>query len=278
MKSAPNRKGQNNPVITLSTDFGWDDPYVGVMKGVILGINPRAVLVDLTHGLSHRRLLEAGFKLAAAADYFPQGTVHLAVVDPGVGSARRPIAVQTKTHYWVGPDNGIFTPILQAHPASKVLQLTNSRYFLKPVSATFHGRDIFAPTAAQLSRGLSLAVLGKAISDPVLLDLPELLFQKHELQGQVLYADRFGNLITNLSREVIGHFFQGTEIVIRTGRRVIRGVRENYVQEKPGGLLALFGSTGFLEIACNLGSAAEMLGYSQGKVLAVKLGGRKDPR
>ncbi len=211
MKSAPNRKGQNNPVITLSTDFGWDDPYVGVMKGVILGINPRAVLVDLTHGLSHRRLLEAGFKLAAAADYFPQGTVHLAVVDPGVGSARRPIAVQTKTHYWVGPDNGIFTPILQAHPASKVLQLTNSRSFLKPVSATFHGRDIFAPVAAQISRGLSLATLGRRITDPVLLSLPEPFFQKNALRGQVLYADRFGNLITNLRPQILAQSLPGKE-------------------------------------------------------------------
>jgi S-adenosyl-L-methionine hydrolase (adenosine-forming) len=265
-------------IITLSTDFGGDDPYVGIMKGVILGINPRAVLVDITHGLSHRRLAEAAFKLAAAADFFPKGTIHLVVLDPGVGSTRRPVAVKTKIHTWVGPDNGLFTQILQAHPGAQVFHLTNSRYFLKPVSATFHGRDIFAPAAAHLTRGLSLSALGKAISDPVLLDLPEPFFQKQKLRGQVLYADHFGNLITNLSREVIGHYFQGKEIVIRTGRRVMRGVRENYVQEKPGGLLALFGSTGFLEIACNLGSAAEMLGYSPGKFLAVHLVGRADPR
>jgi S-adenosyl-L-methionine hydrolase (adenosine-forming) len=278
MKSSPKGKGQNNPVITFSTDFGGDDPYVGVMKGVILGINPRAILVDLTHGLSHRRLLEAAFKLAAAADYFPKGTVHLAVVDPGVGSTRRPIVVQTNTHYWVGPDNGLFTRILQTAPEAKIFHLTNSRCFLKPVSATFHGRDVFAPAAAHLSRGLSLTTMGKRISDPVLLDLPEPLFQKNSLQGQGLYADRFGNLITNLGREVIGHCFQGKEITIRVGRRVIRGIKENYSQEKPGRLLALFGSNGFLEIACNLGSAAEMLGYCQGELLAVKLVGREDPR
>jgi S-adenosylmethionine hydrolase len=262
------------PVITLSTDFGWDDPYVGIMKGVILGINPRAVLVDLTHGLSNRRLPEAAFKLAATADYFPKGTIHLAVVDPGVGSVRRPLAVKTKTHTWVGPDNGIFTQILRAQPEAQVFHLTDTSTFLKPVSATFHGRDIFAPVAAHLSRGRSLSSLGKRIDDPVLLDWPEPLFQKGTLHGRVLYADRFGNLITNLSREVIGRYFSGSEIKIRVGQRVIRGLKENYAQEKPGRLLALFGSSGFLEIAGNLGSAAEILNYSPGKFSTVRLVGR----
>ena len=168
-------------VITLSTDFGWDDPYVGIMKGVILGINPRATLVDITHGLSPHRLLEAAFKLATAADYFPKGTIHLAVVDPGVGGVRRPIVVETDKQSWVGPDNGIFTRILQAFPDFRVFQLTNPDYFLKPVSRTFHGRDIFAPAAAHLSRGISSTVLGNPIFDPVLLDLPEPVSKKNSL-------------------------------------------------------------------------------------------------
>ena len=151
------------PVITLSTDFGWEDPYVGIMKGVILGINPRATLVDITHGLSPHRLLEVAFKLDTVADYFPKGTIHLAVVDPGVGGVRRPIVIKTRKQSWVGPDNGIFTRILQAHPESRVFHLTNPKYFLKSVSRTFHGRDIFAPAAAHLSRGISLAVLGNPI-------------------------------------------------------------------------------------------------------------------
>jgi S-adenosyl-L-methionine hydrolase (adenosine-forming) len=256
-------------IITLSTDFGGDDPYVGIMKGVILGINPRAVLVDLTHGLSHRRLAEAAFKLAAAADFFPKGTIHLVVLDPGVGSTRRPVAVKTKSHTWVGPDNGLFTQILQAHPGAQVFHLTNSRYFLNPVSATFHGRDIFAPVAAQISRGLSLATLGRRITDPVLLSLPEPFFQKNALRGQVLYADRFGNLVTNLSREILERHFPGKEITIRVGRRAIQGLQEHYAQVRPGSLLALFGSSGFLEIACNLGSAADRMGYQPGKPLRV---------
>ncbi|MBI5582354.1 MAG: SAM-dependent chlorinase/fluorinase [Deltaproteobacteria bacterium] len=259
------------PVITLSTDFGRDDPYVGIMKGVILGINPRATLVDITHGFSPDRLQEAAWKLSTIIDYFPKGTIHLAVVDPGVGGARRPITVKTKTHCWVGPDNGLFSQILRAEPRAQVFHLTNDRYFLKPVSATFHGRDIFAPVAAHLSRGLSLPALGKRISDPVLLDLPEPLFEKKALRGQVLYADRFGNLITNLSRELLEQYFPGKKITVRIGRRVIQGIQENYAQAEPGRLLALFGSSGFLEIACNLGSAAELLGYNPRKFSAVRL-------
>jgi hypothetical protein len=259
------------PVITLSTDFGWDDPYVGIMKGVILGINPRATLVDITHGLSPHRLLEAAFKLATAADYFPKGTIHLAVVDPGVGGVRRPIVVETNKQSWVGPDNGIFTRILQAFPDFRVFQLTNPDYFLKPVSRTFHGRDIFAPAAAHLSRGISSTVLGNPIFDPVLLDLPEPVRKKNSLSGRVLYADRFGNLITNLSREVVDYYSQRGEITVRIGSRIIRGIKDRYGQERSGRLLALFGSSGYLEIACNLGSAAEKVGYVPGKVLEVKL-------
>jgi S-adenosylmethionine hydrolase len=263
------------PVITLSTDFGWDDPYVGIMKGVILGINPRVTLVDITHGLSPHRLLEAAFKLATAADYFPKGTIHLAVVDPGVGGVRRPIVIKTKKQSWVGPDNGIFTRILQAHPESRVFHLTNPDYFLKPVSHTFHGRDIFAPAAAHLSCGISLAALGIPIPDPVILDLPEPVFKNNSLFGRVLYADRFGNLITNLSREVVNHYSQRREITVRIGSRIIQGVRDRYGQERSGRLLALFGSSGYLEIACNLGSAAEMVGYVPGKVLGVRISDEK---
>jgi S-adenosylmethionine hydrolase len=259
------------PVITLSTDFGWDDPYVGIMKGVILGINPRVTLVDITHSLSSHRLLEAAFKLATAAAYFPPGTIHLAVVDPGVGGVRRPIMIKTKAHYWIGPDNGLFTRILQAFPGFRVLHLTNPKYFLNPVSHTFHGRDIFAPIAAHVSHGTSLATLGNPIFDPVLLDLPEPVVKKNSLTGRVLYADRFGNLITNLSREVIKPYFQQREITVRLGRRIIRGVRESYGQERPGRLLSFFGSSGTLEIACNLGSAAELMGYIPGKVMEVKI-------
>jgi S-adenosyl-L-methionine hydrolase (adenosine-forming) len=234
--------------------------------------------VDITHGLSPHRLLEAAFKLATAADYFPKRTIHLAVVDPGVGGARRPIAVKTKTQIWIGPDNGLFTRILQAFPDFRVFHLSNSKYFLKPVSPTFHGRDIFAPAAAHLSRGLSLAVLGNPIFDPVLLDLPEPTVKKHTLIGRVLYADRFGNLTTNLSRELVTSYSNLPDLMIRIGPHRLRGVQPSYAWGKPGGLLALFGSGGYLEIACNLDSAAEMVGYIPGKNLDVKVntGGKGD--
>ncbi len=259
------------PIITISTDFGWDDPYVGIMKGVILGINPSATLVDITHGLSHHRLPEAAFKLAAIAGYFPKGTIHLAVVDPGVGGARRPIAVKTRDHYWIGPDNGLFTQILRAFPDFCIFHLTTPRYFLTPVSQTFHGRDIFAPAAAHLSRGLPITAFGKPISDPVLLDLPEPVFKSNLLIGQVLYADGFGNLITNLSREATNRYSDQRDLTVRIGRRIVRGIRENYTQEKPGRLLALFGSSGYLEIACNLGSAAELVRYKEEKMMEVRI-------
>lgn len=258
-------------LITLSTDFGTDDPYVGIMKGVILGINPRAVLVDLTHGLSHHRLVEAACKLAAAAGFFPQGTVHLAVVDPGVGGDRRALLVKTARACWIGPDNGLFTLILRGNPAARIYHLTNRRYFLQSISHTFHGRDIFAPAAAHLSRGLSPASFGKRIHDHVQLDLPEPATSQNRLIGQVLYADRFGNLITNLSGNVLRNHVRQQGPVIKLGRRTIRGIKERYGEEKPGRLLALMGSTGHLEIACNLGNAAEMLGYGPGKKMEISI-------
>jgi hypothetical protein len=165
----------------------------------------------------------------------------------------------------------IFTRILQAHPESRVFHLTNPKHFLKSVSSTFHGRDIFAPTAAHLSRGISLAVLGNPISDPVLLDLPEPVFKKNSLTGRVLYADHFGNLITNLSREQISHYFDGSDLIIRIGSRIIQCLHESYAQQKPEKLMALIGSADYLELACNLGSAAEMVGYVPGKVMEVKI-------
>jgi S-adenosylmethionine hydrolase len=259
------------PVITLSTDFGWDDPYLGIMKGVILGINPRVTLVDITHGLSPKRLMEAAIKLATAIDYFPKGTIHLAVVDPGVGGVRRPILIKTKEHYWIGPDNGLFTRILQAFPDFRIFHLTNPQYFLEPVSRTFHGRDIFAPAAAHLSRGLSPAKLGKRLYDPILLDIPKPEFKKNKATGRVLYADHFGNLITNLGKEETKKYFDRQDSTVRIGRRMIPGPHENYAQQKLGKIMALFGSSGYLEIACNLKSAAELVGYVPGKVLEVNL-------
>jgi len=247
-------------VITLSTDFGLDDPYVGVMKGVILGINPRVRLVDLTHALSHHFLLEAAFILNTSFPYFPRGTIHLAVVDPGVGGERRLIAIQEKDSVWVGPDNGLFTLVLKNRPEATIVHLNNTAFFLKTVSSTFHGRDILAPAAAHLSLGVPIKEIGETISDPFLLTISELEIKDNRLIGRVIWSDHFGNLITNISRETLLPFLSGPGLNIILGSHTINEIHQTYSQGQPGQLMALIGSSGYLEIVCNLGSAAEKMG------------------
>ena len=247
-------------VITLSTDFGLDDPYVGVMKGVILGINPRVQLVDLTHALSHHLLLEAAFILNTAYPYFPKGTIHLAVVDPGVGGERRLIAIQAKDAVWVGPDNGLFTLVLKNRPEATIVHLNHTGFFLKTVSSTFHGRDILAPAAAHLSLGVPINEIGETISDPLLLNISEPEIKDNRLVGRVIWSDHFGNLVTNISREELLPFLSGSGLNIILGSHTVTEIHQTYSQGRPGQLMALIGSSGYLEIACNLGSAAEKMG------------------
>ncbi|MBI5606135.1 MAG: SAM-dependent chlorinase/fluorinase [Deltaproteobacteria bacterium] len=259
-------------MITLSTDFGLQDPYVGIMKGVILGINPRVPLVDLTHALSHHDLLGAAFVLQSTYSYFPKGTIHLAVVDPGVGGERRLIGIQTDDSIWVGPDNGLFTLIVKDFPEVNPIHLTNSAFFLKEVSSTFHGRDLLAPVAAHLSLGVPLGEMGPIISDPVLLSVPEPEIQNNALIGLVLWVDHFGNLITNINQKKLLPFLSGFSLRIEIGSQTITGLSQTYSQGRPGQLMALIGSSGYLEIAANLGSAAEKVGFRSGmefKVMVV---------
>jgi S-adenosyl-L-methionine hydrolase (adenosine-forming) len=260
-----------HPIITLSTDFGLADPYVGVMKGVILGINPQVRLVDLTHELSHHRLLEAAFILHSAFPYFPPGTIHLAVVDPGVGGDRRSMAIQDKAGFWIGPDNGLFSLVLKKHPEAKLFHLIHSEYFLERVSGTFHGRDILAPAAAHISRGVSPLEIGEPLSDPVLLDIPEPEIQYNRIRGQVLWMDHFGNLITNICEKTLLPFKPGSGFRVFIESHEIAGIHRSYVQGQPGRLLALIGSGGYLEIACNLGRAADMIGFSPGREIKVEV-------
>lgn len=256
-------------VITLSTDFGLTDPYVGIMKGVILGINPDVRVVDLTHALSHHRLPEAAFVLNTTFFYFPSGTIHLVVIDPGVGGERRLIGIKGKDHIWIGPDNGLFTLVLKEQPKAKIIQLTNRAFFLKKIASTFHGRDLLAPVAAHLSLGTSLEEMGPTVSDPFLLPLPEPEIKKNKLIGQVLWADHFGNLITNLSRKALLPFLTGLPLKIGIKSHTITELSQTYSQGRPGALLALIGSSDYLEIACNLGSAAQKVGYQSGKEMMV---------
>ncbi len=244
------------PIITLTTDFGLADPYVGAIKGVILRIVPSATLIDLTHQIAPQNVRHAAYLLGRVVPYYPHGTVHLVVVDPGVGSLRRPLAVATEEAYFVGPDNGVLSYAL-CNPSAQAFALDRPEYWLPEPSNTFHARDIFAPVAAHLAQGVSIAELGSPVSESVCLPLPEphRISDTH-LQGEVVYVDVFGNLITNLP----GDWLSGREWAIRTGDATIIGIQRAYADVAEGAPLALVSSAGTLEIAVRDGSAARHFG------------------
>jgi S-adenosylmethionine hydrolase len=249
------------PIITLLTDFGLEDEYVGVMKGVILSINPAARLVDISHGVGRHNIEQAALILHASFRYFPKGSVHVVVVDPGVGGARRVVCLQRAGHLFLAPDNGVLTMVLDGDDVEKICAVTNDKYFIKPVSDTFHGRDIFAPVAAHLSKGLEMACLGKAFPPSRLTRfdlLAPFVSAGGELVGKVIAIDHFGNLMTNIDRAGFQAFRgdgQATEIVIRLGRSRIQGLSGSYDGVKIGAPLAIFGSRNLLEISVNQGDA-----------------------
>ncbi len=251
-------------LITLLTDFGSGDHYAGVMKGVILGINPGARIVDITHGIEKYNIFEAAFKLVSYYSYFPRGTVHLAVVDPGVGGPRRPIAVQADGYFFVGPDNGLFAPVLSSSRNPRVVEITNPAYMLGEVSRTFHGRDIFAPAAAHLSSGADISDLGADAERYTPLDIPEPSLNGNEMTGAVLYEDSFGNLVTNIPG---GAIKPGSRVYVND--EMLERISQSYGETVKGGLIAVIGSAGFLEIAVNQGSAKELLGSGRVSVRVV---------
>jgi len=254
-------------VITMLTDFGTRDPYVGIMKGVILGLDPEARIVDLSHEVEAGDLVGGGFVLAEAWHWFPRGTIHLAVVDPGVGTDRKPLLAQADGHYFVGPDNGLFTAALDAAREVFVRELAEAAYRLEPVSQTFHGRDIFAPAAAWLSRGISCRRMGPPLNSPVRASwLPELVRERGGvLRGAVVHVDSFGNVITNISRAFLEGVRRGVVPLVLewTGGRSTRLV-ETYAEAPADEPVLLFGSSGYLEIAVNRGNAAERTGIRRG--------------
>lgn len=255
-------------VITLTTDFGTDDPFVGIMKGVILSIRPKTEIIDLTHGIEPQNVLQAALVLKAAAPYFPKKTVHVAVVDPGVGGKRRPIAVRSRSHTFVGPDNGIFTSVLDA--SSRCVELTQKKYFLKNVSATFHGRDVFAPVAAWIAKGTPLKSLGRPIKDPKTLELPQPAWNGTALTGEVIYIDRFGNAATNIPREMISqHCPHFQKLTVKLGRTVIHSLAAHYSEVSPGKTGAIINSWGALEIFKREGHAARSLKLKPGRKIQV---------
>ncbi len=289
------RTPQGSRPIVLTTDFGSSDAYVGVMKGVILSIHPGATIIDLTHEINPQNLRQGAFILGVNHPYFPSGTIHVAVVDPGVGTDRKPIVLQTPSATFVAPDNGLLSEVLKGYMAEDSLnfkhpgiiplpahlrcwELSNPRYQRLPVSNTFHGRDIFAPAAAHLSTGVRPEEFGPAVSEVTYRPLDEPIQAGSAIVGEVIYTDRFGNLISNIpgTRFNQSPLERGT-VVVEIGTRRIRGLSRTFhdLALDPGAqsdglpLVALVGSNGYLEIAVRDGNAAESLGCEVGEVVRV---------
>jgi len=248
-------------MITLLTDFGDADFYVGSMKGVILNINPNIQMVDISHAVYPQNIEQAAFVLKQVYHYFPEGTIHVVVVDPGVGSERRIIAVSTGDYIFLAPDNGVLKYIYEDYSEYKVIEVTNKRYFLDDVSTTFHGRDIFAPAAAHLSLGHNITDFGKQISNYIRPEIIKPVREGNKITGQVIYIDSFGNCITNISSELME---SKNGIQIRIKNLVLSEIKSNYSEVSKGEVLALLGSSGMMEISVNQGNAQKQYGFRVG--------------
>jgi S-adenosylmethionine hydrolase len=260
-----------DPIITLTTDFGEDSPYVAAMKGMLLGLNPVARLVDLSHQIPPQDVRHAAYFLAASLPYFPPGVVHLVVVDPGVGSERAVLCVELAGSYLVVPDNGCWTSLEKTTSRlPRVYRLTESRYWRQPVSATFHGRDILAPVAAHLSLGVAPASLGRETSEWVRLETPVPARTGGRVEGEVIFVDHFGNLITNIPEDMLGG---PLDLVrhIQVGDRDVPWRVRTYADALPGTLVALLSSSGLLEIAVPHGNAAAELNAGTGTPVIVEI-------
>lgn len=256
------------PVIALLTDFGLRDHYVGTMKGVALCICPDVTFVDISHEIPAHDVLAGALELDASYRYFPRGTVFLVVVDPGVGSSRRALAIDTGEYRFVGPDNGVLSLVVDRRPALALVELTSREYALPVVSRTFEGRDRFSPAAAWLARGVDIASLGSPVASVCRLDVPRPRVASDEIFGEVLQVDRFGNLITNIDRAILETLPGAVEVGVGGCR--LEGVLATYADVSPGALGALVGSTDRLEIAINGGSASEALALGRGAPVRVR--------
>ncbi len=259
-----------SPTITLTTDFGTRDWFVGTMKGVIARINPRSQVVDISHEIEPGNIREGAFSLAVSYCFFPKGTVHVAVIDPGVGSSRRAIAVVTENYAFVGPDNGVLSWALRREKMKSIYRLENPEFFLEPVSQTFHGRDVFSPVAAHLSKGISPRRLGPPVRDLLQLPWPAACRTGHDIEGEIVYVDRFGNCITNIDAESLATADAGA-LEVSVGRKCRCGIKPFYQAVPAGHPVAVIGSSGFLEMAVNGGSAARKFTLSPGNVVHVRL-------
>jgi S-adenosylmethionine hydrolase len=262
-------------IITLTSDFGSRDAFTASVKGVILKVNPQTQIVDVSNEIAPQDIWEAAFTLKSAYSYFPKGTVHLSVVDPGVGSGRRPIIVVTESYYFVGPDNGLFTLIYQEAERVRVHHITATHYFLANPGPTFHGRDIFAPVAAWLAKGIPSGHFGDEITDFMKLSVPSPKIASNSIDGHVVHIDRFGNMITNISYSNIQTLFtEGADLPsLNVGivGREIKGLKKFYAEAAPGEPAALINSSGLVEIFVFKQNARTVLSAKRGEVVRVSV-------
>jgi len=263
-------------IITLLTDFGTEDAYVGVMKGAILSINPSAVVVDVCHYIDPQDVIEAAYLIKSSYRYFPKGTVHIIVVDPGVGGNRSIVAVEFSGHIFLAPDNGVLTLLMDEGEIDTIVRVENTRYFLNSISQTFHGRDIFAPVGAHISKGVPIETLGShlGMQDLIRLSIPKpYISDKDELIGTIISIDRFGNCISNINENCLNKFVKnGSEkrLEIKIGKTIIKSLSRSYTGVESGCPLAIIGSFGYLEIALNCDNASRQLNVEKGDTITLK--------
>ena len=259
---------EKKPIITLTSDFGEADYFVAAMKGVILGVNPAVEVVDLTHLIPAHDIYAAAFTLMCCYRDFPNGTIHVVVVDPGVGSERKPILVMADDYNFIGPDNGVFSYIYQQNHINRVVHLTAEHYFRQPVSNTFHGRDVFAPCAAYVSKLVDWRMMGEEVSNPVRFNTPAPVVSEKQIKGSIIHVDRFGNLISNITASELDEKYL-VAARIRVGSHEVARVLKNFSEANPNELFAYFGSAGFLEIGSPKQSAARMTEARRGTEVVV---------
>jgi S-adenosylmethionine hydrolase len=255
----------SNAIITLTTDYGTNDHLVGTLKGVILKINPEATIVDITHGVAPYDLLDGALAIGSAYAYFPPRTIHIVVVDPGVGTERRPLLVSGDNQYFVAPDNGVLSLVYERNTNVVVRNATAEHYYLQPVSNTFHGRDIFAPIAAWLSKGWQTAAMGEEIQDYKKFALPKPKAANGVVKGVVLRVDSFGNLITNFRSEDLPEAARTKgNLELQVGTQSVKRLVDTFARGENAEPIAFVGSSGYIEIAVNKGNAAKALGIGRG--------------
>jgi S-adenosylmethionine hydrolase len=265
----------HRPIVTLTTDFGLNDHFVGAMKGVILDIVPEAAIVDISHAVQAYDVLDGALAIAQAYSYFPTGTVHMVVVDPGVGTTRRPILASSDGYHFVAPDNGVLSMVYAREERIHVRHITSDHYFRQPMSSTFHGRDVFAPVAAYLAKMVDSHKFGDEIEDYVKFAAPKpKAAGENRIRAVVLKVDRFGNLVTNVTPADVPALFAAkpSAFKIVVGSREITEIHSTYAEGSPGEVFGILGSMGYLEIAANRGAAAQITGAGKGAEVSIVFG------